>query len=205
MERGNSWAFLCLAALTLTACGSPGNSGTDAGTTAGTDGGGGGGGQDAGPAAYTLDECNQDLDRLANVGCGDGATWAQAKQSSCTKLGNAATALCEGALTKADQSHAQFQSAELFCNLGTADSNDPSAADVLMAVMCVATVNNGNCAGLSCQYNSDCPSDYSCNDATKKCFKKSSACIGLPCKYNMDCPTGLTCSDALGQCVRSSS
>ena len=124
------------------------------------------------------------------------------KTDVCPKIPNATSALCATPLTRAKACHAQFQTAALACVLGSTDSSDPCAVDVLLGVLCVSTMNSNFCAGVTCTYNSDCPSNYSCNDRTKRCVNNSANCTGLPCTYNSDCPTGQTCNNGTGQCNR---
>jgi hypothetical protein len=85
--------------------------------------------------------------------------------------------------------------------MGSTDTTSVEAVDVLLGVLCVSSVNHNECAGVVCKYSTDCPSGYTCNDATGRCVSKSASfCVGLPCKYGMDCPTGLTCNNGTGQC-----
>jgi Cys-rich repeat protein len=86
--------------------------------------------------------------------------------------------------------------------LGTTDTQDPCAIDVLYGVLCVNAMNNNFCAATSCSLNSDCSSGYTCNDRTDRCVNTSKNCLGLPCSLNSDCGTGQTCNNAIGLCVR---
>ncbi len=67
---------------------------------------------------------------------------------------------------------------------------------------CRLAVAKPECYLAACQYAADCPSDYSCNDKTKHCFKLAASCGGLPCTFDSDCPSRFRCNNALEQCVR---
>ncbi len=194
----------------LAACGAPqpmttgtgGGSGA-AGGTGGTAGGtGGNAGGTASGTALSVSECETDMQRFADAMCTDAAQWTMAKTVVCPKLPNTTSAPCAAALEKAKTCHAQFQSATIGCVLGQTDSADPCAVDVLLGVFCAASVNSNLCMATQCMYSTDCPTNYSCNDKTRRCFKTDAPCLGLPCKYSTDCPTGYTCNNAIEQCVR---
>ncbi|MBK7864442.1 MAG: hypothetical protein IPJ65_38730 [Archangiaceae bacterium] len=181
---------------------SAGGAGTAGGS--GTAGGAGGSAGGSSPSALDQAQCEAGLNRFAAAGCSDAAQYTQLKQTVCPKVSNASSAVCSAALTRAEGTYSQLQSASFYCtSFGTTDSADPAAVDFLLAVFCVTSMNSNLCAGLACAYNTDCPTGYTCNDATDKCVKTDAACIGLPCKYNVDCPTGLTCNNAIGQCSKS--
>lgn len=191
------------AVLVLMACGPSGSTGVGGGEGGGAGGGmagGAGGGGGSGAATLSVSECETDMAKFEGANCADQSGWTMMKTTLCPKLPNATAALCETPLKKAKACHAQFQSATMVCTLGQTDSADPCAVDVLLGVLCVATMNSNQCAGISCMYNSDCPTGYACNDKTDRCVSSSASCIGLPCKYNADCPTGLTCNNGTGQC-----
>jgi hypothetical protein len=187
---------------------SSGSSGTTDGTStgAGTNGGstsGSNGGSTGGGGGLTVTQCQNDANKFAGAGCSDASDYTTASSSTCPKITNASSALCSDALARAATSYDQFQNSTVACNsFGITDSNDPSAVDALYAIYCVATMNSVRCAGQACQFNSDCPTNFTCNDKTGKCADDSAPCIGLPCTYNQDCPTGLTCNNALGQCTK---
>ncbi len=177
-----------------------GTSGTGGGTS-GTGGGTSGTGGGSSSATWAIAECEAAMDKFANANCADRQSWLGFK-AQCQRLPSPnSTALCETPLSRAKACHAQFISqGTVFCNGPNTDTNETCGADVVLGILCAATVNAGPCAGVACMYNSDCPSGWSCNDQTRRCFQTSARCPGLPCKYNADCPTGLTCNNATGQC-----
>lgn len=152
--------------------------------------------------SLTQANCNSAMDMLAAAGCSDSSYWTQMKNHACTRLStNLTTTHCQTPLQRAQSSYPDIQGGDFYCNGGSTDSTSVAAVDVLLGVLCAATVNNNDCAGVTCQYNSDCPSEYSCNDATERCYQNSASfCAGLPCIYNSDCPDNLTCNDGTGQC-----
>jgi hypothetical protein len=177
--------------------------GGGSGGSGGSGGGDTGGGGDTASSALTQSECENGLDRFVAASCSDASGFTQWKTATCPKVAAPASAACAAALERAKASYAQLTTATFFCSgAGTTDSADPSAIDFLLAVMCVSAMNNNSCAGLTCRYNQDCPTGYTCNDAIKKCVKTDAPCVGLPCKYNQDCPTGLTCNDGIKQCTK---
>jgi hypothetical protein len=179
--------------------GGSGGGATGGGTGGGATGGGTGGGAASG---LSVAECNADMDKLASVGCADASNWTMAKTAICAKIPNASSALCADALTRARACQTQFVGATFGCVLGSTDSSDPCAVDVLLGVYCVAAMNNSSCAAAACQYSTDCPTNFGCNSKTGKCFNSSAYCVGVPCTFGVDCPTGETCNSALNQCVR---
>lgn len=154
------------------------------------------------PSGFTKASCEKAMDRFIGAACPDASYWTKLKNSACSALNTSqSTSHCATPLQKANSAVPNLQGATFSCVMGATDTTSVAAVDVLLGVLCVATVNNNDCAGVSCKYNSDCPSNYSCNDAIKRCYRKdASFCVGLPCKYNMDCPTGLTCNNGTGQC-----
>jgi len=76
----------------------------------------------------------------------------------------------------------------------------PEAAQIGDA--CTASLSNDSCYAISCNSSLDCPTGYSCNDATGHCFDSSATCTGAPCAASLDCPTGETCNSAAGVCIR---
>lgn len=212
--------------LVLVACGpgpGPGPSGTGGGLAAGgglsgtgggfsstgggsssTGGGAAGGGAPGGGAAtgWTAASCDAAMEKFASASCADRQSWLDLKVSACAKLGNTnSTALCGAAMSKANACQAQFVSQGMVaCTAFGTDTNDTCGVDVVLGALCAATVNNVACAGVTCQYNSDCPTGWTCNDQTDRCVQTSARCPGLPCRYNADCPTGFTCNNGTGQC-----
>lgn len=176
-----------------------GSSGGGAASGGGTSSGGG-----TASGAWTQAGCDAVMDKFASANCADQQNWLGLKVAACAKLSNATSvALCSTAFTKAKACEAQFVSQGMVACLGPAtDTNDTCGADVVLGALCAATVNNGQCAGVQCQYNSDCPSGWTCNDQTDRCVNTSASCPGLPCRYNADCPTGFTCNNGTGQCNR---
>jgi hypothetical protein len=144
------------------------------------------------------------MDKMAATNCADKNDYATAKTAVCPKIGSTVSATaCATPLTKAETCQSQFQSATFTCNgLGVTDSTDTCAVDVLLGVFCVAAMNNNNCASAQCMYSTDCPTDWSCNTQTGRCFNQSFSCPGLPCQYSTDCPTNQTCNSGTGQCNR---
>jgi hypothetical protein len=142
------------------------------------------------------------MDKFASANCADSANWLGLKTAACAKLSNATSvALCGTAFSKAQACQGQFISqAMLACTFGGTDTNDTCGADVVLGALCAATVNTIQCAGVQCQFNTDCPSGWTCNDQTDRCVNTSARCPGLPCRFNTDCPTGFTCNNATGQC-----
>ena len=192
-------------ALTFVACSSGATGGVGGGSAGGGAGGGTGGGTGGGSAgvALTIAECETDMQRFVDKACADASSWTTAKTMVCPKIGNTSSGvLCNAALVKAKTCQAQFQTATLFCQLGVTDTTDPCGVDVLLGVLCVATTNSLNCASTACASSTDCPTNFSCNDKTQKCFNTSAYCVGLPCSSSVHCPTGETCNSAVGQCVK---
>lgn len=189
---------------------SAGGGGSGAGGSTGggsvTGGGSAGGGSAGGSVStsWAVAECEAAMDKFVDANCADRQNWVGMK-AQCQRIPSPnATALCETPLQRAKACHAQFMSqGTVFCNGPGSDTNETCGADVVLGVLCAGTVNAGPCAGVQCMYNSDCPTGFSCNDQTRRCFQTSASCPGLPCKYNADCPTGLTCNNATGQCNRS--
>lgn len=179
-----------------------GFSGTGGGTSqmGGSSGGGMSGGGSSG--SWTQAGCDAVMDKFASANCADQQNWLGLKVAACAKLSNATSvALCSTAFTKAKACEAQFVSQGMVACIGPGtDTNDTCGADVVLGALCAGTVNNGQCAGVQCQYNSDCPSGWTCNDQTDRCVNTSARCPGLPCRYNADCPAGFTCNDGTGQC-----
>lgn len=141
------------------------------------------------------------MDKFIAPGCADVANWRGLKMQ-CSRIPSPnATALCGAPLQKAKACHSQFVTQGTVACVGpTTDTNETCGADVVLGVLCAATVNAGPCAGVQCMYNSDCPSGWTCNDKTDRCVQTSARCPGLPCRYNADCPTGFTCNNATEQC-----
>lgn len=182
-----------------------GTSGTGGGTAqtgGGSAGGGTASGGGAASGAWTQAGCDAVMEKFASANCADKQNWLQLKVAACAKLSNTTSvALCSTAFTKAKACEAQFVSQGMVACVGPAtDTNDTCGADVVLGALCAGTVNNVQCAGVQCQYNSDCPSGWTCNDQTDRCVNTSARCPGLPCRYNADCPTGFTCNNGTGQC-----
>lgn len=187
--------------------GAGGLSGTGGGFS-GTGGGSAGGASTAGGSAggaaqgWSAQACDAAMDKFASANCADAQSWLGLKTAACAKLSNTTSvALCGTAFSRAQACQAQFISqAMLACTFAGTDTNDTCGADVVLGALCAGTVNNGQCAGVTCRFNSDCPSGWSCNDQTARCVNSSARCPGLPCRYNADCPTGFTCNDGTRQC-----
>ena len=170
---------------------------TGGGSGGGTGAGGGGSSTSMTEAQRVAVYCEKT--RTANC-----SQWFTSQQQCVDMLSRTQSALCQ---TKWE--------AETDC-LGTTQPSDwmcsPFGEPVIASTRCRdeygfgsycrLAIANINCFQGACQYNSDCPSDFSCNDKTRHCFKTSASCGGLPCTYNADCPTGFTCNNALEQCVR---
>jgi hypothetical protein len=209
--------FFAVFFLSVVACSPvppPGNTGGGSAggltvTGGGTSGAGGGmvqGGGQAGGASqgsWTAAGCDAVMDKFAAVNCADRQNWLGLKVSACAKLSNTnSVALCGAAFTRAKACESQFLSqAMLACIIGLGtDTNDTCGPDVVLGALCAATVNNGQCAGVQCRFNADCPTGWTCNDQTDRCVDTSANCPGLPCRFNADCTTGFTCNNATGQC-----
>lgn len=78
-------------------------------------------------------------------------------------------------------------------------NNDIEAA---LGMYCLVKLGDPKCASISCENSLDCPTGYSCNDATGQCFSQSANCVGLPCENSLDCPTGEVCNDAEHACIK---
>jgi hypothetical protein len=77
-------------------------------------------------------------------------------------------------------------------------SNDEAVA---IGMLCPLTLSHPDCAGISCEYNADCPGDDNCNDRIGRCVATNAACPGLPCTYDADCGAGQVCNSALQTCI----
>jgi len=112
------------------------------------------------------------MDLFIAKNCADKAQWETAKTVVCPKIGNTSATLCNAALVKAKACDAQFKMATLGCTaLGSTDSLDPCAFDVLLGVLCVASTNNNLCAGIACMSSTDGPTAQTCNNAIGQCVK----------------------------------
>lgn len=178
-----------------------GGASSTGGGSASTGGGSSSAGGGSSSTQWTQSECETSMDKFVSANCSDRQNWVDLK-GQCTRLSSPnAMSLCTMPVQRAKACHAQFVSqGTTFCNGAGTDTNETCGADVILGVLCAATVNVGACAGVACQFNSDCPSGWTCNDRTDRCVRTNAPCPGLPCQFNSDCPTGLTCNGATGQC-----
>lgn len=173
--------------------------------TGGGGGGGGGGGSDGGSSG-TGSAMTEFCQLMLAEGCG-GITATAENVSACTaKLDTAVGRGCGTFLNDAYTCQKPHGESGLACYsiMGVEDVYTTVATceeSFAAGTACASAVNDTDCYSVSCKYNQDCPSGWSCNNKTEKCFNTSAKCGGLPCRYNQDCPSGFTCNNALEVCV----
>jgi hypothetical protein len=130
--------------------------------------------------------------------CGIGATQAACERA----LREAAGRGCAG-LLPALAAHLEASPTPFTCTAGAPSLAADAPEGAFVANACLSAVMDEDCYALSCKSFRDCPTDWSCNDVTAKCYRSDASCVGLPCKTFRDCPTGNSCNTALGVCIPS--
>jgi hypothetical protein len=132
-------------------------------------------------STVTESACESVIDTASKRGC---AQWLPALASWCTT---------------SDHAYA-CTSMPVAGTYGQISADAP--VDAVIADACTGAVNKTECWSIDCANSTDCPTGYTCNDATAHCVSWDGKCFGLPCASFTDCPTGETCSTEIGVCIK---
>ena len=199
-------SVVVLFAAVLACGGGDGGAGGAGGGTASSGAGGGTGSgaleQDAGEDPIVMPNCAGFCQKSAMASCGDVTATCQA---DCSTVVNSSPA-CSDIQARFFNCVADLNQAQIQCDQGVTVAPSCEPVGELVGVNgCAAAVNNTNCYGATCKFDSDCGDlgTFSCNTKTKRCIRQGTSCRGLPCKFDSDCGNlgAWICSSALRVCV----
>lgn len=178
-----------------------GGSGGSGGSGGGTGTTGGGSGADAGIPKVTPD-CAGFCNVIDMAACGD----APANCATACQQQVDSSPACSNIQARFFNCIAGLNPSQVQCVGGVTEAPScDSLAQLTGANGCAAAVNNVDCYGAQCRFDSDCGSvaEFSCGSGTDRCIKKGTTCTGLPCRFDSDCGDLLrfTCNSALNTCV----